>query len=61
MAWNYDPKNWCDRAQEMRSIAERLKDAEAKAKMLRVAADYERSPKQQSNGCYVMPARSHGA
>ena len=42
MAWTYDPKRWCDRAQEMRSTAERLKDPEAKARMLRVAADYEK-------------------
>ena len=42
MAWTSDPKHWCDRAQEMRSIAERLKNPEAKAKMLRVAADYEK-------------------
>jgi hypothetical protein len=36
MAWNYDPKHWCERAQEMRSIAAKLKDPQAKAKMLRV-------------------------
>jgi hypothetical protein len=42
MAWTYDPKRWHDRAQEMRSIAERLKNREAKARMLRVAADYEK-------------------
>jgi hypothetical protein len=42
MAWNYDPKHWCERAQEMRSIAAKLKDPQAKAKMLRVAADYEK-------------------
>ena len=41
MAWTYDPKHWCDRAHEMRSIANRLKNPQAKAKMLRVAADYE--------------------
>jgi hypothetical protein len=40
MAWNYDPKHWCDRARELRSIAE-LKDPQARAKMLSVAADYE--------------------
>jgi hypothetical protein len=42
MAWNYDPKHWCDRAREMRSIAVKLKDPQARAKMLRVAADYEK-------------------
>ncbi|HEY7300938.1 MAG TPA: hypothetical protein VH684_23850 [Xanthobacteraceae bacterium] len=41
MAWNCDPKRWCDRAREMRSIAAKLKNPQAKAKMLRVAADYE--------------------
>jgi hypothetical protein len=42
MAWTYDPKHWHDRAREMRSIAEQLKNPEAKATMLRVAADYEK-------------------
>jgi hypothetical protein len=42
MAWNYDPKHWCDRAREMRSIAAKLKDPQAKAKMLSVAANYEK-------------------
>ena len=42
MAWTSDPKHWCDRAQEMRSTAERLKNPDAKAEMLRVAADYEK-------------------
>jgi hypothetical protein len=42
MAWNFDPKHWCDRAREMRSIAVKLNDPQARAKMLRVAADYDR-------------------
>jgi len=42
MAWNYDPKHWYDRAREMRSIAAKLKDPQAKAKMLCVAANYEK-------------------
>jgi hypothetical protein len=42
MAWNYDPWHWQERAQEMRSIAEQLKDQDARAKMLRVVANYEK-------------------
>jgi hypothetical protein len=36
-----DPKHWRDRAQESRARAEQLDDLEAKATMLRIAADYD--------------------
>jgi hypothetical protein len=37
-----DPKHWRDRAQESRDRAQQMDDPEAKATMLRIAADYER-------------------
>ena len=37
-----DPRYWQTRAAEMRAIAENMKDAETRAIMLRLAADYEK-------------------
>jgi hypothetical protein len=37
-----DPEHWRRRAAEARVVAEAITDAEAKATMLRMAADYER-------------------
>jgi hypothetical protein len=36
-----DPEHWRGRAQEMRRLAEDIKDAETKEMMLRIARDYE--------------------
>jgi hypothetical protein len=36
-----DPRYWQTRAAEMRAIAEDMKDAETRAIMLRLAADYD--------------------
>ena len=37
-----DPKHWRHRAAEARATAESLTDPEAKQRMLKVAADYEK-------------------
>jgi hypothetical protein len=37
-----DPKHWRDRAEEVRLIAQDMKDEQSKATMLRIADDYER-------------------
>jgi hypothetical protein len=37
-----DPQHWRDRADEMRGLAAQMKEADAKATMLRLAADYDK-------------------
>jgi len=37
----YDPRHWQNRAEEMRSLAEDMRDEGSKAIMLRMALDYE--------------------
>jgi hypothetical protein len=36
-----DPQHWRRRAEETRTLADQLTDAEAKRKMLKIAEDYE--------------------
>jgi hypothetical protein len=37
----FDPEHWLRRANEMRALAARVRDPDAKAALLRVAEDYE--------------------
>jgi hypothetical protein len=37
-----DPKHWCKRAEQMRTLAEEMHDEQTKQTMLRIASDYER-------------------
>lgn len=37
----YDPNYWRDRAEEMRTAAEGMKNEDCRNKMLQIAADYE--------------------
>ena len=37
-----DPAHWLQRAEEMRAIAEDMRDLDTRATMLRIADDYER-------------------
>ena len=41
-----DPNHWRDRAEEMRTIAERMKDQLSKEKFLRIMRDYEKLAEQ---------------
>ncbi len=38
----FDPKHWKDRADEMRALAEDMKDQTARVIMLQIARDYDR-------------------
>jgi hypothetical protein len=36
-----DPKHWCERAEEARTVADEINDEKSKQLMLRTAKDYE--------------------
>jgi hypothetical protein len=44
-SWYGAARNWRMRAEETRALADELKEAEPKAIMLRIAADYDRLAK----------------
>src|ERR1700730_8460655 len=41
-----DPDHWCQRAEEARTLAAQIRDAQARVAMLRIADDYERLAKR---------------
>jgi len=41
MAGRFTPEYWRNRAEEVRAVAEEMKDPEARERLLRIAADYE--------------------
>ncbi len=39
---SHDPHHWCDRAAQMRALADTVNDAETKTVMLKLADEYDR-------------------
>ena len=53
-----DPEHWRPRAEEMRVIAEDMREADTKARMLRIAADYDKlaeRAEERASGARRMP------
>ena len=54
-----DPEFWRSRAEEVRNIADSLKEADAKAIMKRIADDYERLAKHAEERRLSVTHESH--
>jgi hypothetical protein len=53
----HDPAHWRQRAEQARTIADQMNDAEAKGMMLKIAEDYEKLAKRAE----VRVAKSPGS
>jgi hypothetical protein len=51
-----DPRHWQKRRDEMRAIAEDVKDPETRATLLRLAADYEKLAERAAERAGGIPA-----
>jgi len=51
-----NPRQWRMRAEEIRSLSEDMRDANAKAIMLRIAADYDRLAEGAESRAETLPS-----
>jgi len=58
---HHDGKSWRARAEECRSIAEIFSNPETRARMLRVAADYERMAERVERRAADVPGQATAA